>query len=717
MTMHLKSRQMNLSPAEKHWLPWLGKTGKLAMRWACRINRKRYPVLEQTFEGIAATRVRILTEWANQQWEHLAELGGELARGFPGIDANLLRKKQASFHDFSELFVIDRSGKVLQSTWDRHAGQSDISPRVLAQALKERFLHGPYVDANTQAIGPSSSRFHDAVTLMFYLPISRNGEVVGCLCGRVPNDVTGDLIQREAGHIYPDSGDNYLFMAKSVFDGSIQPGIALSRSRFEDSTFSLGDNLKQGVRTEFGTVRVQRHTELELVFNDPATGRLHPGVRETIARGENLFVTYPGYADYRHVPVIGKGLTFRMPGSLDTWGMMCEADLEEVFRFRSVNFRMMRIYLMVVLSTWLISMLVGHGLALGVVETESINLLMLALGATVFYRFGTDPVVSRMRDMGRMIRNLAEGGGNLSLRLERNPGTVDEPAMVAQWVNSFIDSMDRTVGRIITATDEMEQVQDHMTDRNRESSAATHEVLDAIRGILDSLQRQMADIDHANLTTGEIRAAMDRAVSNARSQFELVSSRTQGIRSSINESASTIKALEQGTENIGKIVRVIDEIASQTNLLALNAAIEAARAGESGRGFSVVADEVRKLAERTTSATQEIGQMITAVQAQARDAVAIMENGIAGVEEGLKLAESAASDNAGMQEILERMLQLIQSISESAAVFNQQTLGVAEVTSSMKSAQEELGFSAAQARQSAQKVKGLAYQFQVTRAT
>lgn len=290
--MHLKSWQMNLSPAEKRWLPWPGKTGKLAMRWSCWINRKRYPVLEQTFEGIAATRVRILTEWANQQWEHLAGLGGELARSFSDIDANHLKKKKESFHDFSELFVVDCEGKVLMSTWEQHAGKSDIDRKALAHALNGRFLHGPYVDPNTQLIGPSSSRFHDAVTLMFYLPIQSGGKAVGCLCGRVPNDVIGDLIQREAGHIYPDSGDNYLFMAKSVFDNSIQPGIALSRSRFEDSTFSLGDNLKQGVRTAFGTVRVQRHTELELVFNDPATGRLHPGVRETIARGENLFVTY-----------------------------------------------------------------------------------------------------------------------------------------------------------------------------------------------------------------------------------------------------------------------------------------------------------------------------------------------------------------------------------------------------------------------------------------
>src|SRR5690606_7342940 len=126
-----------------------------------------------------------------------------------------------------------------------------------------------YSDPLTLSIGPSTSRFHDAVTLMFYQPIVVEERSVGCICGRVPNDVLGDLIQREAGHIYAESGDNYLFMVEARFDVKIQAGTALSRSRFEDSTFSHGENLKGGVRTQWGVVKVQKHTELELRFIDP----------------------------------------------------------------------------------------------------------------------------------------------------------------------------------------------------------------------------------------------------------------------------------------------------------------------------------------------------------------------------------------------------------------------------------------------------------------
>lgn len=710
----LKSEQMKLSPSEKSWLPWFGKTGKFSMRWATFINRRRYSILEQTFEGIAATRTQTLLGWANHQWVLLEGMAAEVCRELPQPTLALMQNLVARSPDFSEIFVVDLAGRVTASSYPSLVGTSIQTPHVLQTASNQRLLHGPYVDKTTLSIGPSSSKFHDAVTLMFYLPLAADGEVIGCLCGRVPNDVLGDLIQREAGHIFVDSGDNYLFIVKSAFDPAIQPGTALSRSRFEDNAFSLGENLKQGVHTDFGTVRIRNHTELELVFNDPATGHLHPGVRETIARGENLFVKYPGYSDYRHIPVIGKGVTFQMPGSPDTWGMMCEADLEEANRFRSVNFLMMSTNLLLVFMTWLITFVGSQMFQLNTLSTALLNLSLLGASFLLFYRFGLKPMTERLRLMARMIRVLAEGGGNLAQRLERNQATIDEPAIMSQWINSFIDTLDGTVSRVINATGEMEQNHQSMMARNQEASTATHQVLAAIQEILSSLQRQMTDIDTAMQTTAEIRVAMQFAVDSAQQQFKLVQQRTQGIRGSIDRSSQTIRRLSSSTDEIGKIVMVITAIADQTNLLALNAAIEAARAGDAGRGFSVVADEVRKLAERTTAATQEIGHMIGTVQNQAREAVHIMESGAAGMEEGLRLAEAAASDNAGMTEIVERMFNLIQSIADSSHRYGNDVQAVAKVTESMRGALDQLSFSVARARQTSLRLRHLSSQFQVT---
>ena len=335
--MSLRSTRMNLSSAERRWLNWFGATGKVHMGWSCWLNRNRYALMEQAFESVAQTRINILNQWVDGQWEQMVSLAASVEQDPTRWDT-LLPQQLQRWVDASELFVVDDTGTVLASSYRSRVGARDLDARALEEGLKGAFLHGPYVDRTTLNIGPSSSRFHDEVTLMFYQPVELADGAIGCVCARVPNDVLGDLIQREAGHIFTESGDNYLFMVEPGFDRRIVPGTALSRSRFEDSTFSHGENLKSGIHTDWGVVGVKRHTEFEIRFTDPATGQLHPGVRETIRNGENLFVTYPGYSDYRHVPVIGKGVTFTLKGSKDRWGMMCEGDLEEVYRFRSITY-------------------------------------------------------------------------------------------------------------------------------------------------------------------------------------------------------------------------------------------------------------------------------------------------------------------------------------------------------------------------------------------
>jgi methyl-accepting chemotaxis protein len=130
-------------------------------------------------------------------------------------------------------------------------------------------------------------------------------------------------------------------------------------------------------------------------------------------------------------------------------------------------------------------------------------------------------------------------------------------------------------------------------------------------------------------------------------------------------------------------MNVINDIADQTNLLALNAAIEAARAGEAGRGFAVVADEVRKLAEKTMSATKEVGPAIVAIQNGARTNMEIVERTVQSVDASTDLAGRSGE---ALDEILglvgattERVQSIATAAEEQSAASEEINRSVAEI--------------------------------------
>lgn len=710
--MELQSNGMTLSSQERHWRPWFGKTGKLAMRWACFLNRDRYPAMEHAFENFAHYRVNLLQQWAEHQWRILSGIANS---NLPpeALTSIILKEKNHLLPDCSELFVLNTQGELLHSSRERCAAPT-VNTRILQQAAQQPFLHGPYIDPVTLSLGASTSTFHDAVTLMFYQPLQHNGQLAGYLCARIPNDVIGDLIQREAGHIFHESGDNYLFMVKSNFDPSLPQGVALSRSRFEDRAFTRGDNLKDGVPTAFGVVQIKNHTEFELIFNDPSTGQLHPGVRETIRHGQNLFVSYPGYSDYRHIPVIGKGVTFQLPGSPDVWGMMCEADLEEAYRYRSISQRLTSGYLSTAFSATLLASLLQIMLQPNTLMTILIYPGLQLLGVLAFNRLLSKPLSFRLRDTIALLRHIVEGGGNLRMRIPREQAHNDESGMMATWVNSLIDHLDGILGQVIATSRILERNNGDMQQQNSAAVRASNHVMNAMQETQTSLQMQMQQLDDANSIANAMREAMKQQAEQARNQLQMVSARTRDIRTTVSESTETIEQLNQSAKAIGNIVSVIQAIAAQTNLLALNAAIEAARAGEAGRGFAVVADEVRNLAARTSQSTNEIEAMIATVQQQATNAVGIMNVSMQNMEAGLQLAESSTDDQREHHQIVEKLLVTIQELTEQGHEHARKTESIHHVTVGMQSALEQFTQSVHDTEHSINRLSSLTGQFQIS---
>ncbi|WP_448250479.1 methyl-accepting chemotaxis protein [Thalassotalea agariperforans] len=712
--MQLKSLSMNLTSKERRWLPWFGANGKFSLAWSCFVNRSRYHSVEQTFEGIAATRIKLLQQWTENHWDHLSALANILLNNqFNHCDV-FLKNKLNDAPDFSELFILNTHGLVTHSTATRSIGKQSPHTRAREQASNGRFLHGPYVDPDTLTIGASTSKFHDEVTLMFYLPLFNGDELQGYLCGRVPNDVLGDLIQREAGHIYQESGDNYLFMVDSKFDPSIQPGIALSRSRFEDNTFSHGENLKSGVSTDYGEVKIKKHTEFEIRFTDPATGELHPGVRETIKHGHNLFVTYPGYSDYRHIPVIGKGTTFSLPGSLDKWGMMCEGDLEEVYRRRSINLSLVKIYLIFVTGLLATNNALSYFTDLSPIVVSSISAFLVFLSCFAFSALGTNKVSKRLNKMTSVIRTIAEGEGNLTQRLDPSTIKHDETGDMSRWVNSFIDNLDGIVGQVIHASHNVKGTNEVMLQRNEEAHASSSQVHDAMKVMNGLIEQQREVILHAADTAEEMKTSMAVVVEKAKDNFENAKAGTQAIRDVVEKTANSVKSIDMRMSDIGTIVNVITDITRQTNLLALNAAIEAARAGEHGRGFSVVADEVRGLASRTSDAANDIQTMIQSLQDETQQAVSFMEHSVSDVDESLKLTQAVSSENNELHNIVDKMFEVIGVIEQNSAKNGETAHEVMEVTYRMANSIQELAQSSNQVDITASKLQQLVGTFEVS---
>ncbi len=275
-------------------------------------------------------------------------------------------------------------------------------------------------------------------------------------------------------------------------------------------------------------------------------------------------------------------------------------------------------------------------------------------------------------------------------------------------LSDVVRTIAHSAEQVASASEELSSGATQTAESARNQSNQTVQATTAMHEMSSTVQQIS---EHSQAAADTSRQAADVAKKGGQ-VVEAVLASMQNIADATTKTAGQVTALGKGSEEIGKIIAVIDDIADQTNLLALNAAIEAARAGEQGRGFAVVADEVRKLAERTTKATKEIAAMIESIQSETHSAVKAMELGKQEVHAGV---EKTSASGEALKEIIAMSEKVGDMIAQIATAATQQSAATEQVNanvSQISSATQESAAAADQAAKACADLSSLALDLQ-----
>ncbi len=266
--------------------------------------------------------------------------------------------------------------------------------------------------------------------------------------------------------------------------------------------------------------------------------------------------------------------------------------------------------------------------------------------------------------------------------------TEDFTGAIADSINFAIDQMRSLVSSInSTAVQVSSAAQETQATAMHLAEASEHQAQE-IAGASAAVNEMAVSIDQVSANAAESAAVAERSVAIAKKGADVVQATINGmdnIREQIQETSKRIKRLGESSQEIGDIVSLINDIADQTNILALNAAIQASMAGDAGRGFAVVADEVQRLAERSSAATKQIEALVKTIQNDTNEAVISMEQTVAEVVRGARLAQDAGVALEEIENVSKNLADLIQNISNAA---RQQASSAGHISNTMNVIQE-----------------------------
>ncbi|GFN30457.1 methyl-accepting chemotaxis protein [Paenibacillus xylaniclasticus] len=286
-------------------------------------------------------------------------------------------------------------------------------------------------------------------------------------------------------------------------------------------------------------------------------------------------------------------------------------------------------------------------------KTDSTSVMMivivilLVLASIGFGIFISRTISNPVRKLVESANKIADGDLNVVIDID----TKDEIGGLASAFKRMSANLNETMSNIQTASEQVATGAKHISMLSTTLSQGSTEQASSVQQLTASIEEIASQTRQNADSSNEANELAEAAKQNA------ILGNTQ-----MKEMLNAMDEINTASQNISKIIKVIDEIAFQTNILALNAAVEAARAGQHGKGFAVVAEEVRNLAARSANAAKETTELI--------------EGSIKKAEGGTKIAKDTAE---ALHQIVDDVAKVATLVNNIATASNEQAIGINQI--------------------------------------
>lgn len=319
--------------------------------------------------------------------------------------------------------------------------------------------------------------------------------------------------------------------------------------------------------------------------------------------------------------------------------------------------------------------------------------IMIILASIIVFLF--------TRQMKKRLTNLTSalelaGDGDFTKKVQDNAG--DELSLLSASYNKMAEKLQVMVNEVIQTSERLAASSEELTASSEETSKATEIITESIQQVADGAEQATTSVQESALALDEVTKGIQSIADNAVVISDVSKNATEKakegggfvdktvnqineINRSVTASGKVMKNLENRSQEIEEITKVITGIADQTNLLALNAAIEAARAGEHGKGFAVVADEVRKLAEQSQQSSSQISALIKTIQEDMIQSNQSIEKVNTDVKEGLAVVNQTKDNFKEIYQFMEKMTELTNDMASTSEQISASTQQVSSTVS------------------------------------